>query len=66
MSGHISRMDGLIDMEQKWYEFVWCQIHYMTLTVDPIHYLDLGVSRSNFDIAVFQERRDLMIDLIFF
>ena len=33
----------------------WCGFHYITLTFDPTHDLDLGFSRSNFQVDVFQE-----------
>ena len=49
ISGHIWGIDGLIDMEQKGYE-LRCGIHCMTFTFDPTHDLDLGFSRSNFQI----------------
>ena len=42
------RLDGLIDIEQKGYEFIWCRIHYMTLAFDPTHDFVLVFSRSNF------------------
>ena len=48
-------MDGLIDMEQKGHGLRQCGIHYMTLTFDFTHDIDLGFSRANLEIAVIQE-----------
>ena len=45
-------MDGQIIIEQKGYELIGCQIHYMILTYDPTHDLDLGFSWPSFYIAV--------------
>ena len=44
-------MGGLIDMEQKGYESIGCWTHHVTLSYD----LDLGLSRSNFEIAISKE-----------
>ena len=44
-----------IDGERIGCESVWCWTHYMALTFDPTHELDLGLSRSKFEIVVFQE-----------
>ena len=46
MSGHISGMDGPVDMEQRGYELSRYQTHYTTLTLDPTHDLDLGILSS--------------------
>ena len=55
MSGHIWGLDGLIDIEQKVYEWIECGIAYMTLNFDLNHNFDLGFSKSNFEIFVYQE-----------
>ena len=39
-----------IDMERKGFELLGCWTHYMTLTFHLIHALELGFSRSNFQI----------------
>ena len=41
-------MEGLIDMEQMGCELIGCWTHYVTLSYD----LDLGCSRSNFEMTV--------------
>ena len=40
-----------------------CSIWHVTLNYDPTHELDLGFSKSNFEIAVFQERMGLDLKL---
>ena len=45
-------MDALIDMEQRAYESLWQWTHYMTLTFDPSHDPDVGLSMSTFKTAV--------------
>ena len=44
-------MGGPINMEQKGYESTGCYTYCVTLSYD----LDIGFSRSNFEIAVSQE-----------
>ena len=48
----ISGMGGLIDIERKGYESIWCYIHFVTFNFDLNHDLDLGFSRSNFEKVV--------------
>ena len=45
-------MGGPINMEWKGYECIGCYTYFVTLSYD----LDIGFSRSNFEIAVSQER----------
>ena len=45
-------MGGPIKMEWKGYECIGCYTYFVTLSYD----LDIGFSRSNFEIAVSQER----------
>ena len=44
-------MAGMIDMERKGCEAIVCWTHYVTFSYD----LDLGFSRSNFEIVLTQE-----------
>ena len=50
--GHISRMVGSIDVKRKGGASVRSWVNYVTLTFDPTHDLDLVVSRSKFEIAL--------------
>ena len=52
---HISGMVGAIDVEQKEGASVRYWVNHMTLTFDLTHDLDLVVSRSKFEIALFEE-----------
>ena len=45
-------MVGPINMEQKGYESIGCYTYFVTLSYN----LDIGFSRSNFEIAVSQEQ----------
>ena len=54
-SGHISRMAGPIDVKRKGEASVGYWVNYVTLTFDLTHDLDLVVSRSKFQIALFEE-----------
>ena len=40
----------MIDIEQKGCELISCRTHHVTLNCD----LELGFSKSNFEIALFQ------------
>ena len=53
--GHISGMVGPIDMKRKGGALVGYWVNYVTLTFDLTHDLDLVVSRSKFEIALFEE-----------
>ena len=50
--GHISRMVGSIDVKRKGGASVRSWVNYVTLTFVPTHDLDLVVSRSKFEIAL--------------
>ena len=52
---HISGMVGPIDVKWKGGASVGYWADYVTLTFDLTHDLDLVVSRSNFEIALFEE-----------
>ena len=49
-------MHDPIDMKQKVCELIWHWTYYMTLTFDPAHELDLGFSRSNFEVVISEEQ----------
>ena len=51
----ISGIVGLIDMKWKGSELIWYWADCMTLPLDHTHDLDLGVSRSESEIAISQE-----------
>ena len=51
----ISRIFGLIDVKWKGSELIWYWADCMTLPFDHTHDLDLGVSRSESEIALSQE-----------
>ena len=51
---HISGMAGPTDLEWKGWESIECWTHYVSLNFDLTHDLDLGFSRSDFKIAIFQ------------
>ena len=51
----ISGIVGLIDVKWKGSELIWYWADCMTLLFDHIHDLDLGVSRSESEIALSQE-----------
>ena len=53
--GHISGMVGPIDVKRKGGASVGYWVNYVTLTFDLTHDLDLVVSRSKFEIALFEE-----------
>ena len=53
--GHISGMVGLIDVKRRGGASVGCWVNHVTLTFDLTHDLDLVVSRSKFEIALFEE-----------
>ena len=46
--GHISGMIGLIDVERKWSASVGYWVHYVILTFDLTHNLDLGFFNVKF------------------
>ena len=48
-------MVGPIDVKRKGSASVVYLVNYVTLTFDLIHDLDLVVSRSKFEIALFEE-----------
>ena len=52
---YISGMGWPINMEKKGCESIECWNHIMTSNYDLTHDLDLGFSRSNFEIAVSQD-----------
>ena len=49
----ISGMNCSIGMERKGYESIRCWTRYMILTIEPTNGLDVGCSRSNFEITGF-------------
>ena len=51
----ISGIVGLIDVKWKGSELIWYWANCMTLPLDHTHDLDLGVSRSESEIAISQE-----------
>ena len=51
----ISGIVGLIDVKWKGSELIWYWADCMTLPFDHTHDLDLGVSRSESEIALYQE-----------
>ena len=51
----ISGIVGLIDVKWKGSELIWYLADCMTLPFDHTHDLDLGVSRSEHEIALSQE-----------
>ena len=53
--GHISRMVSPIDVKRKGGASVGCWVNHVTLTFDLTHALDLVVSKSKFEIALFEE-----------
>ena len=53
--GHISGMVGPIDVKRKGGASVGYCVNYVTLTFDLTHDLDLVVSKSKFEIALFEE-----------
>ena len=53
--GHISEMVGPIDVKWRGSELIWCWADCMTLPFDHTHDLDLGVWRSESEIALSQE-----------
>ena len=53
--GHISGMVGLIEVKRKGNASVGYWVQCVTFTFDLTHDLDLGCSRSNFEIALSQE-----------
>ena len=53
--GHISGMVGPIDVKRKESAWVGYWVNYVTLTFDLTHDLDLVVSRSKFEINLFEE-----------
>ena len=53
--GHISGMIGPINVKRKGGASVGYWANYVTLTFDLTHDIDLVVSRSNFEIALFEE-----------
>ena len=53
--GQISGMVGPIDVKRKGCASVEYWVNYVTLTFDLTHDLDLVVSRSKFEIALFEE-----------
>ena len=55
--GHISGMVGPIDVKRKGGASVGYWVNYVTMTFDLTHDLDLVVSRSKFEIALFDMER---------
>ena len=55
---HISGMIGPINVKRKGGASVGYWANYVTLTFDLTHDIDLVVSRSNFEIALFEELVD--------
>ena len=53
--GHISRMVGPNDVKRKGGALVGYWVNYVTFTFDLTHDLDLVVSRSKFEIDLFEE-----------
>ena len=53
--GHISGMVGPIDVKHKGGALVGYWVNYVTFTFDLTHDLDLVVSRSKFEIDLFEE-----------
>ena len=53
--GHISGVIGPINVKRKGGASVGYWANYVTLTFDLTHDIDLVVSRSNFEIALFEE-----------
>ena len=53
--GHISGMVGVIDVKRKGGSSVGYWVNYVPLTFDLTHDLDPVVSRSKFEIALFEE-----------
>ena len=53
--GHISGMVGPIDVKRKGGALVGYWVNYVTFTFDLTHDLDLVVSRSKFEIDLFEE-----------
>ena len=53
--GHISEMVGPIDVKRKGDASVGYWVNYVTLIFDLTNDLDLVVSRSRFEIALFEE-----------
>ena len=51
----ISGIVGLIDVKWKGIELIWYWAYCVTLPFDHTHDLDLGVSRSESEIALYQE-----------
>ena len=51
-------MGGPIDMKRNEYESIRHWAHNMTKTFGPTHDLELGFSRSDFEITVFEEWMD--------
>ena len=45
----------MIDMKRKGQESIDCWTHYVTLSFDLTHDLELGFLRLNFELAVSQE-----------
>ena len=56
----ICRIIGLIDVKWKGSELIWYWANCMTLPFDHTHDLDLGVSRSESEIALSQEWGSLL------
>ena len=56
----ICRIVGLIDVKWKGSELIWYWAICMTLPIDHTHDLDLGVSRSESEIALSQEWGSLL------
>ena len=54
---HTSGMGWLIDTEWKGCKLIECWTHVVTFNVHFTHDLDLGFSRSNFQIAVYRNAR---------
>ena len=54
---HISGMVGPIDVKWKGGASVGYWVNYVTLIFDLTHDIDLVVSRSKFEIALFEEWR---------
>ena len=49
---HILGTIGLINVKQKGSALFGCRVNYVTSTFDLTHDLNIGFSRSNFEIVV--------------
>ena len=56
--GHISGMVGPIDVKRKGCALVGYWVNYVTLTFHLTYDLDLVVSRSKFEIALYEDERE--------